>query len=66
MGGGLLGDVVFLAADPDFAAFEELFFPDGDNLLDAVDGVGASLKRGRAVGGCDGDDEADVADFQSA
>jgi hypothetical protein len=33
-----------LAADPYFAAFEMLFFPDGDDFLQAIDREAAGLK----------------------
>src|ERR1700730_3525156 len=51
---------------PDCAIFEVLLLPDGYGALECVDGEAASVKSGSAVRRADGDEDARIADLQSA
>src|ERR1700722_9555243 len=55
-----------LAADPDFAAFEVFFFPDGHDFLEAIDCEAAGLEGFSAMRRGDCDRDRSLADFDDA
>src|SRR6266852_9139003 len=55
-----------LPFDPDFAVFEEFFFPDGGHLFEFVDGVMAGVECGSTMGRCNNDGDAGFADVEMA
>src|SRR5205823_808554 len=55
-----------LTFDPDFAIFEELFFPDGNNFLEFVDRVMAGVEGCAPMSGCDDHSDAGLTDVELA
>src|SRR5882724_3569397 len=54
-----------MSLDPFLAVVPDLFLPDRDDLLNAVDGVVTRVKRFSAVAGRDRDEEARLADLEA-
>ena len=55
-----------LAVGPDGAVGEIFFLPDGNGALERVDGEAARVECGGAVGCADSDEDAGLADFETA
>src|SRR4051794_37837468 len=55
-----------LSLNPDFPIFEKFLLPDGNDLLEFVDGVLAGRERCTTVGGSNNDRNAGLSNFEAA